>query len=154
MHNHRSARTPTSIEIARAGDLAAIAALLEAANLPAGDMTVAHLAHFLVLRQADGDLCGVIGLEPFGRAGLLRSLAVREGLRGDGLGRALTMRLEAHARNLGIETLYLLTTTAGGFFPSLGYRRIPRDAVPSSVAASTQFSGLCPDSATCLVKTL
>jgi len=141
------------IEAARASDLPAVRHLLEASALPSGDVTAARLAHYLVDGHA-GALRGVIGLEPAGRVGLLRSLAVARADRGRGLGQALTAALERHARGLGIAELYLLTTTAERFFGALGYRAIPRAAAPPSLQATTEFRELCSSSAVCMVKTL
>jgi len=143
-----------SISSTKADELAVVVALLWAANLPAGDLTVNHLEHFFIARAADGKPCGVIGLEPFGHTGLMRSLTVDRSQRGKGVGHALCERLELHARELGIATLYLLTMDADGYFTAIGYTPVARSDVPETVAASTQFRGLCPDSAICLNKLL
>lgn len=54
----------------------------------------------------------------------------------------------------GVETLYLLTTTAAGFFADRGYERVDRSVVPAPVRGTTQFSTLCPESATVMRKGL
>ena len=65
------------IELAKAGDLAAIAALLREAGLPNADLDAGKLEHFLVLRGADSTtVSGAVGFEPHGSAALLRSLVV------------------------------------------------------------------------------
>ncbi len=97
---------------------------------------------------------GVVGLECFGPVGLIRSLAVSSGARGRGLGRALVSAIEADARAAGVAELYLLTTTAEGFFSKLGYVRIARDDAPLAIASTTQFSALCPSSAVVMRKAL
>jgi N-acetylglutamate synthase-like GNAT family acetyltransferase len=141
------------IEAARASDLPAVRRLLEASGLPHGDVTATLLAHYLVAGHAEA-LTGVVGLEPLGSVGLLRSLAVATAQRGHGLGVALTAALEAHARGLGITDLYLLTTTAERFFGTLGYRVILRSTAPTPLQATTEFRELCSSSAVCMVKTL
>jgi amino-acid N-acetyltransferase len=61
---------------------------------------------------------------------------------------------EALARDRGIATLYLLTTTADRYFEALGYAHSPRDQAPPGVRATAQFSGLCPSSSSFMVKRL
>jgi amino-acid N-acetyltransferase len=51
------------------------------------------------------------------------------------------------ARSGGARELYLLTTTAEGYFPRLGFERIARDELPAALAASEELRGACPASA-------
>ncbi len=138
---------------ARAGDLAALCALLQASGLPPYDLTAAHLRRFVVLGEK-GVLVGAVGLEGAGRSALLRSLVVAEPLRGQGWGRRLVERIETEALHEGVRTLYLLTTTAEAFFRTLGYAPIERDRVPKTLRALPEFSSICPASAACLVRRL
>jgi amino-acid N-acetyltransferase len=140
-------------ESARASDFPAIVRLLTAAALPHDDLTPDHLRHFLVLRDGDG-IAGVVGMEVADDAGLLRSLAVSEGRRGGGVAGRLVDALEARAASAGIRALYLLTTTAEGFFARRGYARADRAAVPDAIAATPEFRGICPASAACMAKAL
>jgi N-acetylglutamate synthase-like GNAT family acetyltransferase len=50
--------------------------------------------------------------------------------------------------------VWLLTTTARAFFDKLGYAAVDRAGVPGAIRATAQFSALCPDSATVMVKRL
>jgi amino-acid N-acetyltransferase len=97
---------------------------------------------------------GVGGIEPRGDAGLLRSLVVERPDRGHGYGTAICAALEAEARTNGIEELYLLTTSASGFFAARGYVEIERGDVPSAIRGTAQFDDLCPATATCMRKSL
>ncbi len=143
------------IEIARAGDLGAITALLREAQLPSSDLDTAKLVHFLVLRDADSArVLGAVGFEPHGSVALLRSLVVAPAQRGGGHGAALVSAIEARARKSGIGELYLLTTTADAFFARLGYARTARESAPDVLQATTEFAALCPASAVCMHKTL
>ncbi|WP_049981516.1 arsenic resistance N-acetyltransferase ArsN2 [Halolamina rubra] len=103
---------------------------------------------------AGDDRVGCIGLERYDDAALLRSAVVAEPHRGQGYGRAAVRALEARASDAGVGTLYLLTTTAAGFFAGLGYERVERDSVPASMRESAEFSELCPSSATVLRRRL
>jgi len=136
-----------------ARDLPPLAALLGAAGLPHADLTPAHLAHFLVLREGER-LVGAVGLELYGADGLLRSLVVVPERRGEGLGGRLVEAAEAHARARNTETLWLLTETAAPFFAARGYAPADRAVSPEAIRATAEFAALCPDSATCLVKRL
>jgi len=139
-------------EPARPGDAAAIAALLEACGLPSEDVAPL-LPGFIVARDGER-IVGTIGLEAFGRIGLLRSLAVSPDHRGRGLGRELTRRLIEQARAAGIERLYLLTTSAADFFAAAAFAIVERGSVPAPIATSRQFQSLCPASAVCMTREL
>ena len=141
------------ISPAAPSDLEAIVSLLNTVDLPHEDLSDASLRHFRVLRR-DGGVGGVVGIEPAGAAALLRSLAVRPADQGGGAGRALVQDVEAYARAQGIDTLYLLTTTAAGFFAALGYECSSREAVPPAIAQTDEFDRLCPATATCMQKSL
>ncbi|MGR6534295.1 arsenic resistance N-acetyltransferase ArsN2, partial [Brevundimonas sp. RM1] len=67
---------------------------------------------------------------------------------------AILCWLEAEAAGQGADGLYLLTTSAAAFFQRHGYSVALRSAAPPSVAASRQFSGLCPASAAFMFKEL
>jgi N-acetylglutamate synthase-like GNAT family acetyltransferase len=133
-------------------DLPAVLALLSVSGLP-HDGLAEHFAAALVARDGD-TVVGSAALELYGEAGLLRSLAVAEGRRGQGLGRALITAALELARAQGVRRVYLLTTTAAGYFPSFGFAPITRAAVEPAVQASAEFAGACPDSATVLTLTL
>ncbi|MFQ3319292.1 MAG: amino-acid N-acetyltransferase [Natronomonas sp.] len=124
--------------------------LLERNDLPTQDVRAGPGRFFLA--DADGSLVGVGSVEMYGSDGLLRSLVVGEPHRGEGYGAELCDALEDEARESGGETLYLLTTTAAAFFERRGYDEIERAAVAPSVREMTQFTELCPASATCMQK--
>ena len=138
---------------ARPAQFDAIAGLLSAAELPVEDLNVTMLDAFVV--AADGEVCvGVVGLEIHGSNALLRSLAVEWQHRRQGLGARLVDAVETEARARGVTALYLLTTTATSFFERVGYTPHDRATVPPSIAATTEFSSLCPDTADCLWRDL
>ena len=142
-----------SIAAAQPADLPAIRALLAAGGLPSRDLTPAHLGSFWVERDAAG-LLGVVGLEPRGRAALVRSLAVRADGQGRGLGAVLLAYAESQARGLGVETLYLLTTAAETFFAAYGYAVAPQETAPPEIRETVEFAELCPSSAVCMTKSV
>lgn len=95
-------------------------------------------------------IVGSAALELHGSAGLLRSVAVAPAHRGRGLGRRLTRAALELGQARGVETVYLLTQTAGDFFSRLGFRRVPREQAEPLVGASLEFQGACPASALCM----
>jgi amino-acid N-acetyltransferase len=122
--------------------------LLAQCGLPNADIGP-HLEHF-TLAWADGELAGVVGLELLAPHALLRSLAVAPDFRGRGLARALCAHAAELARQRGARELYLLTTTAEGFFGKLGYAVVARGGVPATVRGTEEFRALCPASAVCM----
>lgn len=134
-------------------ELDAIAGLLRAADLPVEDLSVSMLDAFVV--ATEGEVCvGVVGLEVHDSHALLRSLTVERRHRSRGLGARLVCAIEAEARRRGVAALYLLTMTAASFFERMGYTAHDRASVPPAIAASTEFSSLCPDTAVCLWRNL
>lgn len=126
--------------------------LLTANELPTEDLEEKPACFYVAF---DGeDRVGVGGLERHGSEALLRSLVVERHVRDSGLGTAICEALEQRARADGVETVYLLTTTAAAFFASLGYAEIDRTGVPAAIQQTAQFEELCPTSATCMKKSL
>lgn len=124
---------------------------LGAAQLPTDDLGAADQI-FFSLSDDDG-LIGFIGLEGDGADRLLRSLVVLPTRRGQGYGRMLVERLEGVIDG-AVERLHLLTSGTGEFFRRLGYVDADRDAAPTFIAATAQFTSLCGPRATYLVKDL
>ena len=142
----------TTIRTATDDDLPRILALLTQASLPTEDLADA-VPTFLV-DERDGALAGVIGLQRFGQAGLLRSLAVAPAYQGQGIARRLVATLETEARLQDIDALYLLTQTAERFFTLQAFEALPREQAPAGLQASAEFRSLCPASAVCMGKRL
>jgi amino-acid N-acetyltransferase len=133
---------------AAAGDLVAIRALLADCGLPGEDLE--QVAGHCIAAKLGSEVVGSVALEPYGRSGLLRSLAVAPAWRGRSLGCTLYSKMVVHARLLGVEELYLLTTDAERYFAGLGFRRIERGEAPGEIQATSQFRSLCPKSAVCM----
>jgi amino-acid N-acetyltransferase len=144
----------TTLQIAPAtpADLPAVLDLLTASNLP-HDGLAEHFDGAVVARDG-ATVVGSAALELYGEAALLRSVVVAEGLRGQGLGRELTTAALGLARTRGVRRVYLLTTTAEGYFPSFGFAPIARAEVETAVQASAEFTRACPASAAVLALNL
>jgi amino-acid N-acetyltransferase len=148
------AMTEDGIRLRAAGDAdaAAIEALLGGLSLPL-DGVREWIRHFWV-GESGGRLVGVAGIEVYHDGALLRSVAVDPGWRSSGLGRALVDQAMASARAAGATEIFLLTTTAEGYFPRLGFETTSRDRVPAGVQASVEFQDACPASAVVMRRAL
>ncbi len=123
-------------------------ALLRDNGLPDEDCAE-QLQHFVGIFEA-AKLLAAGGLQPAGADALLRSVVVESRSRSQGLGRQITDYLLAQAPARGYRSVYLLTETAADYFEKTGFRRIERAGVPESIAATRQFTALCPDGAVCM----
>jgi amino-acid N-acetyltransferase len=127
-----------------------IIALLTAEKLPAADLPD-QLENFAVTKQ-DEEITGVIGLEIYGDYGLLRSLAVDNNFRNQGIANELLLHIEQLAAAKNLKAIYLLTETAPDYFTRKGYQKITREDVPPEVKQSSEFSHVCPQSAIAMQK--
>jgi amino-acid N-acetyltransferase len=132
----------------RRDELLPLLDLLEQSGLPIAGVSE-HLMNFLVATKSDR-IVGMVGLEIYGPVGLLRSLAVEPGDMGAGIGAGLVNAVLEKAAREKLEAVYLLTTTAEGYFPRFGFERISRDEMDSRLAASEELRGACPDTAVCM----
>jgi amino-acid N-acetyltransferase len=131
----------------------AAVALLQAQGLPASDITDEHLEHFFYMGSAHSPT-GLVGVEIYGADALLRSLAVAETARAQGLGSALVQHAEDYAASCSVGAMYLLTTTAETFFERRGYRRVDRTEAPQAIQTTVEFASLCPVSSAFMIKRL
>jgi amino-acid N-acetyltransferase len=140
------------IDLARVEDADDVLRLLERHRLPLDGLRD-HLATTLVARE-HGHIVGSAALEVYPEGALLRSVAVEAARQGQGLGQALTEAAIRLAERLNAPALFLLTTTAEGYFPMFGFVRIARAEVPATVQTSVEFTSACPASATVMRKRL
>ena len=131
------------------GDWPTIADLLTRSKLPL-DGLPPHRGTTLVARER-GRIIGCAALELHRDGALLRSVAVDPTFRGTGVGTGLTAAALELARRGRARRVYLLTETAGEFFPRFGFVPVARVDVPESVKQSVEFTTACPESATVMV---
>lgn len=145
------AQVPVGIELGAAveADLAAIEALIRTSELPIAVVHDRFPDAYAVARRGD-ELVGVAALEAYGRTGLLRSVAVASSERKRGTGIALVADRLAAAATQGLESVYLLTTTAAPYFSRFGFANADRSSAPAELRASPEFAAICPASATCM----
>ena len=128
-------------------------AALTRAGLPADDIFRPG-PQFWRFSTQDDVPAGFGGIEVHGADALMRSVVTLPPLRARGIGQAIVRALEAEAIVMKCRALWLLTTTSREFFGKLGYTAVDRADVPGAIRATAQFSSLCPDSATVMVKRL
>jgi amino-acid N-acetyltransferase len=142
----------SAIRKATANDLGNIMALLKKAKLPVEDLESRQVT-FHVL-ESNQQLLACLGMEKLGKIGLLRSFAVTEGYRNSGLGRLLFAEVMKWNKEQAFTSIYLLTTTAALFFSKNGFEKIPRTEAPLEIQLTSEFSSICPSSATLMKFTL
>lgn len=139
---------PIVITLVTEADEHAVCQLLANAGLPHEGFS-AQREHFLVARRA-GSVVGVVGLEYENGVGWLRSLVVSPDERGRGIGARLYAEMLQCAKLSGVRHLYLVTTTAEGFFRRRGFRRENWADVPASIAATMSRNPM-PGSSVCMI---
>lgn len=140
------------IQAAVEADLPAVHRLLDAEHLPLAGVDE-HVGTMVVAKHGD-QIVGAAAVELYSGGALLRSVVVGPDVRGHGIGHELAEAALSVAIARGLDTAFLLTTTAEQFFPKLGFERISRDDVPASVQASVEFQSACPASAVVMRKRL
>lgn len=140
------------IDIIDQSGLNRLKSFLEASNLPHEDLNIEKIgSHSFVFYVEDsGQFLGSGGLEYYGHAALLRSVAVESSARGKKIGQKIIADLKLRAKNKGLRQLFLLTETAPEFFSKIGFHEIDRTSAPDSIKSSTEFLHICPTSAVCM----
>jgi amino-acid N-acetyltransferase len=144
--------TSSLIRSAAPGDLVQVLDLLQRCGLPREGLAD-HFEH-AVVAEVDGVIIGTAAVEIYPDGALLRSVAVDAAHRGKQVGLRLAARAIHLASVGGAPSIYLLTETAASFFPRLGFQPTSRAGVPPGVASSSEFNGVCPDSATVMARPL
>jgi amino-acid N-acetyltransferase len=126
-----------------------ISQLLKKNNLPVSDLRESAIVFFVA--KKDRTLIGCIGLEKYGKDGLLRSFAVDNEYWNLGIGKEMYNRLLKYSQKNGIKTLHLLTNTAKDYFLKTGFSVTHRDNAPVEISKSREFEGLCPVTSTYMI---
>lgn len=142
----------TSIRKATASDLDAVTSLLTENKLPVAG--VGDWIEDFLVAESDDHIVGSIGVERYGDYMLLRSAAVAAAEQGRGIGRSLVDAVLSNAERAGSKAIFLLTTTAEGYFLSFGFEQIDRASVPHDLDDSEELKGACPSSATVMRRTI
>ena len=133
-------------EPARPHDLRGALDLLGRSELTERDVAEGW-GHYFVVREDDGRVVGVAGLELHGEDGLLRSVAVDPDYRGLGLAASLVEAAVERAQRVKLRAVYLLTTTARDYFARRGFADCPREEAPAGIRESWEYRSGCPSTA-------
>jgi amino-acid N-acetyltransferase len=123
---------------------------VKSAGLPHQDLNYQN--QVLISYYLDDKLVGTGGLEVIDRFALLRSVSVHEQNRGQNLGKQITASLLKNVEQSKLDAVFLLTETAKDFFEKQGFETVSRDSAPVEIQSTTQFSSMCPVSASFMVK--
>jgi N-acetylglutamate synthase-like GNAT family acetyltransferase len=138
-------------EPARPHDLRGALDLLGRSELTEQDVAEGW-GHYFVVREDDGRVVGVAGLEIHGEDGLLRSVAVDPDYRGQGLAASLVEAVLERAKRVNLRAVYLLTTGARDYFARRGFADCPREKAPAGIRESWEFRTGCPSTAAFMVR--
>lgn len=129
-----------------------IISLLNLFDLPVSDLETAPV-HFFGIKEKN-NLIVIGALEIYSKNAVLRSVAVHPDFQNSGYGKEMIHFLENKALEFGVKKLFLLTTTADGFFTKLNYQSTHREFCPDDIKSSTQFAQICPSTASTFFKNL
>jgi amino-acid N-acetyltransferase len=139
-----------NITEAAADNLREIFDLLSRVGLPQ-DGVAENVRSFLIARDESSRVIATIGLERHGSTALLRSAAVAPEFQSCGIGSLLTERLLQCARDEGVETVVLLTSTASKFFARrFGFCETSRANFDTELAVSSEWNLPRCSSAVCM----
>ncbi|RUO38381.1 argininosuccinate lyase [Aliidiomarina shirensis] len=141
----------THIRQAKLSDVPKIAELIrywagKGEHLPRQEHDIMQAIHQFAVAEIDGELVGCGALYVYG-TGLaeIRSLGLKEGLQGKGLGVEIVQCLLDQARNLGIGRVIALTR-APAFFAKIGFQIADKSRWPEKVMKDCEF---CPRKHAC-----
>lgn len=136
---------------ANKGNYQNVISLLKVLDLPP-EGVIDHFQNFFIALE-DDNIVGSVGIEVYGKIGLLRSVGVAKNFQGKGLGKKLVERIHEYSKTKGLEKIYLFTETAEQFFENqFGYKIISRDQVDDKLSQSEEFK-MC-ESAPTMLKTM
>ena len=136
------------LRVAQTADFARMSKLLSENELPVCGIDKASQQFWLAEKK--GELIGVLGLLKKGKSGLLRSLAVASTERNKGIAQALLEKALLHARQVGLEEVYLITGTAKNYFLRNGFKLISREALPKLLLEEAGMADACSACSDCL----
>lgn len=122
--------------------------ILQKENLPYQDVNAENIEFYMAFSNAD--FVGIVGLENYSDVALLRSMVVFDNFKKKGFGRKIVNYVLEEAKAKGIKEIFILTATAKEFFECLRFEVIERESVPNEIKSTTEFTSLCPTSATCM----
>jgi radical SAM superfamily enzyme YgiQ (UPF0313 family)/ubiquinone/menaquinone biosynthesis C-methylase UbiE/N-acetylglutamate synthase-like GNAT family acetyltransferase len=112
-----------------------------------------HILNFY-LAKSKSIIVGCIGLEIYGKYGIIRSTAVLPQHRKKGIGWKLVEKMVDFARDQGVEELYLKTENEASFFQRVGFTPISSQQIPAKIINAEMLSESCCSRATTMTMNL
>ncbi|HZP25698.1 MAG TPA: GNAT family N-acetyltransferase [Dehalococcoidia bacterium] len=125
---------------ATAADVPELEALLASQHLPPQGLL--DCVDTCWVLEDGGRLIACAGLELYGEAALLRSVIVESSYRNRRHGERLVRNAIGEARRRGIQTLFLFTMEASGYFARFGFEGCDLEDFPEAVRSSFQYRGV------------
>ncbi len=122
-------------------DLPQIASLLHGGGLMSG--AARERLGRTIVAEADRKSIGTASWELLPSGALLRSIAVQDTRRANGVGTLIVAAALRRILEMGQRDVYLLTEGAAPFFTSCGFREIDRDDLPDDLADHPQVVREC-----------
>ena len=135
------------ITLAEPGDFRQLHEILIENGLPIAGVDIGKGNYYIASGQ---NLLGVIGLEQYGTAVMLRSLAVTPQARKTGIAAQLIDYALQQLKGTNVTDVYLMTNTAEQYMAKYGFVRIARDKVPNHVLTTSALGDACSLSSTCM----
>lgn len=100
------------------------------------------LNYYLLVEDKDGDLIGMIGIEPFEKVGLLRSLVIANATAEDIL--YLLQQTIQLAKDRQLESLYCMINNKSAIhlFSLLGFQTIRKEKMPEEIKKSKSVTNI------------
>lgn len=140
-----------NIKLAEQEDFLQIHELLSKNGLPTAGVDSSKGNYYIAGEQ---EIMGVLGVERYGVAVMLRSLAVKSQFRKAGIAQQLIDYALGALEGTGVTDIYLITNTAEWYLTRYGFSKIERDKVPDHVLSNSALGDACPSSSTCMHLTL
>ena len=128
-------------------DISPIKELLQACDLPV--VGIEKQPSDFIIAEAQGNILGILGAVYDGNKALLRSFAVCEKKRGNGIGIALVKAMFNIMKSKEIIEIFLLTETAAAYFVKLEFSEISRGDIPKILLVESGLDQACPCASSC-----
>jgi radical SAM superfamily enzyme YgiQ (UPF0313 family)/N-acetylglutamate synthase-like GNAT family acetyltransferase/2-polyprenyl-3-methyl-5-hydroxy-6-metoxy-1,4-benzoquinol methylase len=126
---------------AKPKDASLLGKLLQACNLSTTGLE--DQIHHFYAAWSGGEMIGSIGLEIYGKYGIIRSTAVLPQYRKKGIGSKLAKKMIDFARTQGIGELYLKTEDEAAFFKHVGFSHILPEQIPTEIKDADMLAISC-----------
>jgi hopanoid C-3 methylase len=129
------------IKLAKPNETKKVGNLLKKCNLSTEGLK--EQINNFYLAELNNGLVGSIGLEIYGKYGIIRSTAVLPQYRKKGIGAKLAKKMIDFAESRGIDEIYLKTENEEKFFSGIGFRRITPDRIPAEIKDTDMLVESC-----------